>query len=55
MKRDIPICKHEKLEYRPCCDSVICLQCKRKWEKPWVTVSTTTGNYTDGSATFSKG
>lgn len=40
MKKQEHNCQHEKLEYRPCCDSVICKECGRKWEKPWCTTTT---------------
>jgi hypothetical protein len=46
--KDVP-CNHEKLEYRPCCDAVICLKCQKKWEKLWVTVTASSSNTPDWS------
>ncbi len=30
-KEDLLICDHSKLEYRKCCNSIICQKCAEKW------------------------
>ena len=28
-------CKHKNLKYCECCNSVVCVDCDEKWEKPF--------------------